>query len=921
MKLRFLPFSFLLTALFFCVPGTAFAQSISLQGPLSNQTVAEGDDYFSDMLDQPADGFNRYMIGWEENFVGTSVTATNGLWQGTFSAQGGYVFPVFPNISAPEKLSSAEALPGDRTLPKYGINHQIDGTKYTRLAYRLNQTNRSSFAVYWESRKDLNTGLWPVPSSPNGASFDGWYHSDSNNNYTGFKIYDFDLANSSNSFEVTQGAWNANNIHALRIDPSLFGSAGSVTQFDWIRLVDPNSAPNIVIDWNSSGINSSYVVSVYHDTDASGFNGTLLARYGKGIDPGSHTIPSAILPPGDHYFYVELQRHVGGSFTGSPLRTAYSARVRVTSKPSVYITSPSPTSGDDYATVEVGNPWDMDPSGVDIENLGDLQVLRQFINESFVADSSTVEGGYRFQAQAEPPYSSLGNLESDVQFRLNTSSIDPNHYRYAVIRFGHDATLFPTVADRIRDGWVARFVAWNTDVVGDGMETWAFPTYPGMNTYWLDMADVNNLGRGPAWESYYRLANFRFDPGEFTLAGQYVWTFLDYAKLVGENRAPGDRFTIRYSVADADSSTFTVRLYYDTDNTGFNGTLIATLNNQTAGNKSFTWNTSSLPANTDYYIYVEVDDGTNTTRRYSSVHVKTGAYVPGAPDPRLAIRDWDWDGDGVSEPSVWGVWGIFYDLRSLEGFQQFVWADYNYRPIRGDFDGDGKIDRGVTCITCFPALHIVIYSSTGGVYARYWGAASHNMVINDYNGDGLDELAVYDDSLGIGIWAINPEDPVAYYWGLAGDIPVPADYDGDGKTDPAVWRPSDGTWYVLNSSYPNGASEPFTTRQWGLNGMVPVPGDWDSDGKADWMAWDANGSGVWYLLTKDTENLTAIPWGLAALGDLPIVGDFNGDGLLDITVFRSGNWYINNRNGATQYYAFGGPIGQFYLPKKTGKFF
>jgi hypothetical protein len=60
------------------------------------------------------------------------------------------------------------------------------------------------------------------------------------------------------------------------------------------------------------------------------------------------------------------------------------------------------------------------------------------------------------------------------------------------------------------------------------------------------------------------------------------------------------------------------------------------------------------------------------------------------------------------------------------------------------------------------------------------------------------------------------------------DVAVPGDYDGDGRTDLPVFRPSTGTWFIVNSSTVRGRhSRGGTARD------VPVPGDYDGDGRTD----------------------------------------------------------------------------------------
>jgi hypothetical protein len=316
----------------------------------------------------------------------------------------------------------------------------------------------------------------------------------------------------------------------------------------------------------------------------------------------------------------------------------------------------------------------------------------------------------------------------------------------------------------------------------------------------------------------------------------------------------------------------------------------------------------------------------------------------GAPEPTPAKRvPFDFTGDGrtdwatfgnyllpapVGAPLRWKVTGNPASPAPNAAFKREF--DYGLNSdfiVAADYIGDRKTDPtvwrpgspGIFYVAQFP-------TGTGGITldraVRFGGAPPTDFAREggDYDGDGKADYTVVriNQSSGNLTWFIRSSatgaDRAVNFGTVAGandfQLFPGADFTGDGRDEIvfAVANSTNGnnTYFVGDAITGVG----ILTRTFGnfdTDNALP-PADYTGDSRADFVSVNlALGSqAIWFINNSATNAVTATPFGIGGLNfntiDLPVRGDYDGDGRHDIAVYRRSNqtfYYLRSSNNNT----------------------
>lgn len=259
----------------------------------------------------------------------------------------------------------------------------------------------------------------------------------------------------------------------------------------------------------------------------------------------------------------------------------------------------------------------------------------------------------------------------------------------------------------------------------------------------------------------------------------------------------------------------------------------------------------------------------------------------------------------------------------------------------GDYVGDSKSEP-----TVYRTSSSIFYvgnfpTGTGGVTLNRAvpfgnGASDVAGAQGDYDGDGKTDFTLVRVQGSTLVWYILSSGtntmkaiPFGSLTGVTGPAVFPgADFNADGRDELIyLYRNSSGTQVTYQIGDANTGAGVMTRAFGSYNTDFSVsPDDYTGDGRADFVAVrETQGSqAIWYIMNSATNEVTAMRFGIAdpsfVDSDVPVRGDFDGDGRHDICVWRESNqtfYYFSSQFNNIQAQKSGDPgdtpLGSFAL--------
>ncbi|MFI9838808.1 FG-GAP-like repeat-containing protein [Nonomuraea sp. NPDC051941] len=171
----------------------------------------------------------------------------------------------------------------------------------------------------------------------------------------------------------------------------------------------------------------------------------------------------------------------------------------------------------------------------------------------------------------------------------------------------------------------------------------------------------------------------------------------------------------------------------------------------------------------------------------------------------------------------------------------------------------------------------------------------------DFDGDGKDDIVTFTHGANADVYVAKSTgtafDGTSVKWhdyfALSGEVPLTGDFTGDGKDDVVTFtQGSNADVYVAPSTGTGFGAAAKWHDFFAPSGEIPAVGDFDGDGKDDIVTFTrGTANDVYVALSTGTGFGTGVKWHdwFALNGEFPAVGDVNGDGKDDLIVFTQGS--------------------------------